>query len=121
MSCVFTHLHRSKKMLLVVIMMFVFDIDKDVAAASYLAKKEGGKISIFVLLKMMYAAEREALTTWHRPITGDSFCSMPKGPVLSRTYNLIKREVAKSNSDMQKWSNHISERDGNFVKLLKEP
>src|ERR1017187_9995695 len=116
MSCVFTHLHRSKKMLLVVIMMFVFDIDKDVAAASYLAKKEGGEISIFELLKMMYAAEREALTTWHRPITGDNFCSMPKGIVLRRTYNLIKGEVMATNSDMMKWSRHFSARNGNLIR-----
>jgi hypothetical protein len=69
----------------------------------------------------MYAAEREALTTWHRPITGDNFCSMRKGIVLMRTYNLIKGEVMSSNSDMVKWSQHFSPRDGNSIRLLVEP
>src|SRR5438105_4797989 len=97
---------------------FVFDIDKAVAAAAYLTRKKGRHISIFELLKMMYAAEREALTTWHRPITGDSFCSMRKGIVLRRTYNLIKGEVMATNSDMVKWSQHFSLRDGNAIRLL---
>jgi hypothetical protein len=101
---------------------FVFDIDKAVAAAAYVArKKKGRRISIFELLKTMYAAEREALEAWHRPITGDNFCSMPKGVVLSRTYNLIKGEVMRTNSDMVKWSQHFSAREGNFVRLISEP
>lgn len=102
-------------------MVFVFDIDKAVAAAAYLTKRCGGEISIFFLLKMMYGAERRALTEWHRPITGDSFASMRKGPVLSRTYDLIKGHVPNSNSDMAKWSKHFSPRDGNKIKLIAEP
>ena len=101
---------------------FVFDIDKSVAAAAYLTrKKKGQRITIFELLKTMYAGEREALASWHRPITGDSFCSMPKGVVLSRTYNLIKGEVMGTNSDMVKWSQHFSAREGDFVRLVSEP
>lgn len=101
---------------------FVFDIDKAVAAAGYVTwKKKGHRISIFELLKTMYAAERKALASWHRPITGDSFCSMPKGVVLSRTYDLIKGEVMGTNSDMAKWSRHFSAREGNFIQLTSEP
>jgi len=100
---------------------FVFDIDKAVAAAGYLTRKKGQQISIFELLKMMYAAEREALTTWHRPITGDTFCSMRRGIVLRRTYNLIKGEVMATNSVMVKWSLHFSPRDGNLIRLVAEP
>jgi hypothetical protein len=101
---------------------FVFDIDKAVVAAAYVTrKKKGQKISIFELLKTLYAAEREALASWHRPITGDNFCSMPKGVVLSRTYDLIKGEVMATNSDRAKWSQHFSSREGNFVHLISEP
>lgn len=98
-----------------------FDIDKAVAAAAYLMKKHGGRASIFVLLKMMYAAEREALSNWHRPITGDSFASMRKGPVLSRTYDLIKGQVLATNSDMVKWSKHFSPRENNEIRLIADP
>jgi len=100
---------------------FVFDIDKAVAAAAYLTKRSGGRISAFVLLKMMYAAEREALARWHRTISGDSFVSMKKGPVPSRTYNLIKGEVLGTNSDMEKWSRYFSPRQGADIRLIADP
>jgi hypothetical protein len=101
---------------------FVFDIDKTVAAAAYVArKKNGARISVFELLKTMYAAEREALASWHRPITGDSFSSMKKGIVLSRTYDLIKGGVMGTNSDMVTWSRHFSARENNCVRVLAEP
>ena len=111
-------------------MNFVFDIDKTLAAVGYLARKKGGQISVFVLMKMMYAAERHALATWHRPITGDNFWSMAKGPILSRTYDLIKTsrdfasvrdQVLDTNSDLQRWAEHFSPPDGNALKLLRDP
>jgi len=101
---------------------FVFDIDKAVAAAGYLASRcKDRTVSVFLLLKMMYGAERDALARWHRPITGDSFASMKKGPVLSRTYDLIKGTVLSTNSDMVKWAKHFAPRDGNNVKMIAKP
>jgi len=100
---------------------FVFDIDKTVAAAAYLTRLNGNQISIFLLLKMMYGAERRALATWHRPITGDSFCSMKRGPILTRTYDLIKGDVSRTNSDMVKWSKHFFPRVENEIKLRVKP
>lgn len=99
---------------------FVFDIDKAVAASAHLAKKNKGAISTFFLMKTLYAAERFALEQWHRPITGDSFVSMRKGPVLSRTYDLIKGAIPRSNSDMVKWSAHFGPREGNNVPLIQD-
>jgi len=99
---------------------FPFDIDKAAAAAGYVTKRVGGKISGFLLLKILYGAERSALAKWQRPITGDSFVSMKKGPVLSRTYDLIKGNVLSTNSDMQKWSKHFSPRIGHNIEL-REP
>lgn len=101
---------------------FVFDIDKAIAAAGYLTKHCKGKaVSIFVLLKMLYGAERDALAKWHRPITGDSFASMKRGPVLSRMYDLMKGAIPASNSDMVKWSKYFSARVGNDITLIAEP
>ena len=102
-------------------MEFIFDINKAVAAAAYLTKKSGGQISTFFLMKMMYSAERKALATWHRPITGDAFSSLKKGPILTRTYNLIKHEVLSTNSDMVKWAEHFFPREGYNLRLRTEP
>jgi hypothetical protein len=100
---------------------FVFDIDKTVAAAAFLAKKNDGSISTFFLMKMLYAAERDALSSWHRPITGDTFFAMKKGPILSRTYSLVNYEIAGSNSDMIKWAKHFPKREGHTIQLKEDP
>jgi len=102
-------------------MSFVFDVNKAVACAAYITKRCDENLSIFILLKMMYGAERHALAHWYRPITGDSFASMRKGPVLSRTYDLIKGDVLATNSDMIKWSQHFAARDGNRIRLVSDP
>ena len=102
----------------------VFDIDKAVAAAAHLSKKfgkAGSPVSTFMLIKCMYAAERIALERWHRPITGDRFFSLKKGPILSQTYALIKHELLSTNSDMVKWAKHFSPRQGHDVFLKEEP
>jgi uncharacterized phage-associated protein len=103
---------------------FVFDIDKTVAAAAYLSKKfakVGEPVSTFKLIKAMYAAERIALQEWRRPITGDSFFSLKKGPILGRTYSLIKNEVLSTNSDMERWSKCFFPRQGYYLSLKAEP
>lgn len=41
------------------------------------------------LMKLMYLAERESLRQFGEPITGDKLVSMPHGPVLSMTLNLM--------------------------------
>lgn len=94
-------------------MAFVFDIRKTIAAAAHLAHKCGGSIEVLYLMKMLYVADRAALLTWHRPITGDKFYSLPHGPIVSRTYDLIKEAVI--GSDMDLWSKAFTSRVGNSI------
>jgi hypothetical protein len=72
-------------------------------------------------MKMLYAAERTALREWHRSITGDKFFSMKKGPVLTRTYDLIRRVVPRKNSDMVKWDQFFSVPKNNFFMVKTYP
>ena len=44
------------------------------------------------LLKLLYIADRERIKCCGRPITGDRIVAMDHGPVLTRTYYLIKGE-----------------------------
>ena len=71
-------------------MLLDFDIEKATAAAAYLIERKGGEENMFVLIKTLYYADRSALIKWGKTITGDSFVSMPKGPVLTEVYNLFK-------------------------------
>lgn len=65
------------------------------------------------MLKMLYWAEREAITTWYRSITGDEIFSMPQGMVLSRIYNLARYKVSGSERDA--WKAVFTPRYGNAI------
>ncbi len=43
------------------------------------------------LIKLLYLADRRSLIETGYPITGDQFFSLPQGPVLSQTLDLVKR------------------------------
>ena len=93
-------------------MFFDFDIRKTISAVAFLMKREGGRLDMFLTLKMLYLADKEALVKWGKPITGDSFVSMDKGPVLSRTYNLFK---GKDSEYQAQWNAAFTERLDNSI------
>ena len=64
--------------------------------AAYLLLKSDGQMAYIRLLKLLYLAERRAMARWGDSISGDHFVSMPKGPVLSQTYDLIKGDSSDS-------------------------
>ena len=98
---------------------FVFDIQKAVAATSYICRLNGGKLNVIHLIKMLYAADRTALVTWHRTITGDKFWSMKNGPILSRIYDLMCGKILGSDNEL--WGTVFNPRDGNTISLKMEP
>jgi len=101
---------------------FRFDIDKAIAAAAYLIQKAGGRYDVFVLLKTIAWAERNAIISHGRTITGDKLVSMDKGPVLSCIYDLIKgKELIAYPDALTKWKKHISERQAHLLRLKDNP
>lgn len=102
-------MHRRSKMI-----RFKFDEKKTTQAAAFLIKKQGGSLNYTKLIKLLYLADREAFKSWERPISGDSYVSMPKGPVLSETYDLINYP----NSSF--WHLHISKKNYDVV-VTKDP
>jgi uncharacterized phage-associated protein len=75
----------------------------------------GGEMNYLVLLKLLYLADRVALSQMGQPITFDSHKSMDHGPVPSITYDLIKGTQAPEHG--QYWNEHISPRVNYAVKL----
>jgi len=100
-------------------MKFHFDLDKSIAATAYLLQKYGGSGEILFLVKMLYGANRESLLKYGRSITGDSFCSMENGPVVSNSYNLLKGDRAAGLDNLKKWNQFITPRAVNTVSLVK--
>ncbi len=97
-------------------MLLDFDIKKAIAAAAYLIEQQGGKESMFVLIKKLYYADRSALLQWGKTITGDSFASMDQGPVVVTIYDLFKGKGSRGN--LVEWNN-VVQREGNTVTLRK--
>jgi hypothetical protein len=69
---------------------FEFKARKSTQAAAFLLKLCGGNKDKYLLLKMIYLADRAALEKWSFPITGDEPYSMEYGPVPSNIYDLTK-------------------------------
>jgi uncharacterized phage-associated protein len=83
----------------------MFREDKATQMAAHILEMSGGKIDYILLLKLLYYADKEMLVRRGRPITYDQWCSMRFGPVLSKTYDLIK--AAREPSDDSYWGRHI--------------
>lgn len=69
------------------------------------------------LLKLLYIADRECLAESLRPITGDRPVAMNHGPVLTRTYNLIKSQ----DIDSPLWDRFIQPHGPQDLRLIENP
>ena len=95
-----------------------FNEVKTTQIASLFIKKAGGRLNYTKLIKLLYLTDREAFRLWERPLTGDSYFSMPRGPVLSKTLDLINYE--ENPEDKSFWYRFISKENYN-VTSIDEP
>ena len=96
----------------------MFREDRTTQAAARLLKLQGGTMNILKLIKLLYLVDRTALARFGRPITFDSYVSMPHGPVLSLTLDRINADP--DIPDASYWHRYISERQGYDVKLIAD-
>lgn len=87
------------------------------AAAQFL-KLHGGPMQHLRLIKLLYLADRESIRRWSFPISFDRYFSLPYGPVLSKTLDLIK---APDEGNHSFWRQHISRPIDHEVKLQLDP
>jgi uncharacterized phage-associated protein len=75
-----------------------FDWRKAVSAVSYLVERTND--TLYIIMKMMYLADKVHLNRYGRFIAGDWYVAMKKGPVPSQTYDLLTklREGTSDNS-----------------------
>ena len=74
---------------------------------------------LHVFIKLLYIAEREALLSWRRPIIFDSYVSMDKGPVVSKTLDIMNGEESDREGP---WDESITRPDQDFnVEIKKDP
>jgi len=82
------------------------------------ANQKRGNLTVLKLMKLMYLAERTSYARFGEPITGDRLVSMPHGPVLSQTLDLINNGSQAQNNGG--WDDWIAERSGRDL-ALKDP
>lgn len=83
-------------------------------AAFFLGQAPEGRMSHLKLMKLLYLAEREAVRCFGRPMVGDRLVSMPHGPVLAQTLNLMDGD---SESESGGWEDWISDKENHEVAL----
>ena len=98
-------------------MLIKFDTIKVTQAAAVLLKRYNGFITRKRLLKLLYIADRELIKQTRRPLTGDNAVAMDYGPVLSRTYDLLKGEA----SGYDVWNRYIQQIAPYTHKLIDDP
>ncbi|MFA6279954.1 MAG: Panacea domain-containing protein [Bdellovibrionales bacterium] len=90
-----------------------FNARKAAQVAAFFAQKEGGRINVLKLTKLVYLADRTHMKAYDYPIIGDEFVSMPHGPVNSMTLNYIDGCVSENSG----WDEFITDRDRHCVGL----
>jgi uncharacterized phage-associated protein len=94
----------------------LYDEKKATQVAAYFLTKFNNRISKLKLMKLMYIADRESFRICGEPITYDDYCSMPHGPVLSKTYDIMKGD-----SNQTYWDDFIHQKNEKEIVLQKNP
>ena len=91
----------------------MFTNEKITQVAACLLKRAERRLNYTAFLKLLYLADKKMLVEWGIPITYDDWFSMPQGPVLSHTYNLIRNPQGA-------WAEHIRT-VGYEIELVSSP
>lgn len=86
------------------------------AAAFFLLKTQSGVMPHLKLMKLLYLAERESMRLHGFPMVWDYPVSMPHGPVLSKTLNLMDGDEPSSAEGWESW---ISAKENNALSLKR--
>ena len=90
--------------------------DKLMQVAAFLLKRNNGTMDYYNLIKECYIADRRAIDAIGNAITGDSYVSMNRGPVLKGLYTFIKNKN-ENVSEQEKWNTCFSVNDHKITLL----
>lgn len=94
----------------------MFNERKVAQMAAYLIGKEGGRMPHLKLMKLLYLADREAMAQFGFPLSGDRMVSMPHGPVLSMTLNLMDGDTESAENGWEAW---ISDKENHELAIVR--
>ena len=85
-------------------------------AAFFLEQASERTMPHLKLMKLLYLSDREAVRILGWPMSGDRLVSMPHGPVLSQTLNLMDGDVESQPGGWEEW---ISDKENHELSLRK--
>lgn len=94
-----------------------FNEKKATQIAVLLLRKQGGRMDILDLMKLIYVVDRRALLKWHWPLTGDRYAALERGMILSKTYDLAKGESVNPTF----WGGYISPPKSYVLSVINDP
>ena len=93
-----------------------FNEKKIAEMAAYFLHKRGGQMSHLKLMKLLYLAERKSICLYGTSMSGDKLVSMPHGPVLSMTLDLMG---GNTKSQVNDWEHLISDKENHELSLTQ--
>lgn len=93
----------------------MFNDKKVLEIISYLLSLNNNRMDKLKLIKELYLIDRLSIDEKHRSITGDKYFSLPHGPILSNTLNIIN-DIAINNE----WSQYLEVEQPYTIKLIKQ-
>ncbi|MGL5292385.1 MAG: Panacea domain-containing protein [Aeromonas sp.] len=94
----------------------MFNEERVAQMAAFMLSKRGGQMAYLKLMKLLYLSDREAMSRFGESISGDLMVSMPHGPVLSQTLNLIRGGSEHQNG----WDEWISDEANYEVSIRRD-
>ncbi len=101
-------------------MNYHFKIHKATEAACFFVEKEGGRINIMKLIKLMYLLDRHSVQDRGIPVVGGTYFSMRNGPVVGEVLDLLN-EGSLDKEPECRWAEFISDRENHEVELKQSP
>lgn len=93
------------------------DIQKLTEIVAYILTRNDGQMDYYNLIKECYIADRMSVAKTGYAMTGDSYVSMNRGPVLKNLYSFIKNKY--DDVDSQHFWNQVFSTSDHKIKLLK--
>lgn len=95
---------------------YLFDERTAANVAAAFLRLSGGELNILKLMKLMYLSERKSYEQFAEPMIGDRLVAMPRGPVLSMTYDCVNSGGTLIEGGWDEW---VSDRADHIVSIKK--
>lgn len=92
---------------------FEINWNKSIEGLHYLVSIHPG-ITPFYIAKIFYYADKQHMTDWGRPISGDTYFAMENGPVPSSIYDIIKKDEFLDDNIITNFENRIKKEGRNL-------